>query len=90
MTREELDMGTQYNSLEELRARKSLVSRRIGRGIENLRSEVNSGFMPSGLFSRQTSGAAGKVLKIVGYGITIYKTWMSVRGVVKFFSKRFR
>lgn len=80
-------MVTQYNSLEELRAQKALVSRRIGRGIESLRGEVHTNFVPSNPLFRHSPS---RLFKIVGYGITIYKTVMSVRGVVKFFTKRFR
>lgn len=76
-----------FSSLEELRAEKQVVIKRIGTRAERLRSSVVDSFMPSNTFFGQSPN---KFFKIIGYGIAAYKAYVNVRNMVSFFKRRAR
>lgn len=76
-----------FNTLEELRAEKEAVIKRIRTRAGRLRSNVVDSFVPSNSFFGQSPN---KIFKIIGYGVAAYKMYVNVRNVVSFFRRRRR
>lgn len=76
----------QFSSLEELRAEKQALMRKIQSDMDVLKTDMSDCFMPRNpAFVKSSS----KYMNYVGYAITIYKTVTTIRGLFKFFGKRF-
>lgn len=77
-------MNKPLTTLEEVRAEKLKCRSNIGKDLHKLRGDITDCFMPTkSLFVNSTN----KYLSWIGYGITAYKTFTTMRGFASFLRK---
>ena len=83
--RRSMDRNVQsYHSLEELRADKLIVSRRLRKKVGKLQSDITESFTPD----RSFIDSSIPYMKYVGYALTAYKTARTVKKIVDFARRR--
>jgi len=80
-----MQKNLEYSSLQELRADKAKVRRSLGKTLKALEADAADCVLPSNN-AFLTSDFA--YLRYVGYGITAFKTFNTVRKVVGFIARR--
>ena len=83
-TNDAMKQVQKYNSLEELRAEKAVVSRRLNKGVEKLQSDIVDSFVPES----SLLDSAVPYIKYVGYAMTAFKTARMAKNVVCFLRRR--
>lgn len=78
-------MSVQYTSLSALRADKQRLKRSIQQGVDRLKADASDCFVPRSSFFFDSPF---RYVNWLGYAITAYKTFMSIRAVFRFFKKR--
>ena len=73
-----------YTSLDDIRYEKMEEKRQVKYGITRLKNDVTDFFVPT---SNIFLNSSNKYMNYIGYAISAYKTAMTFKGVVKFFSK---
>jgi hypothetical protein len=73
-----------YNTLDELRAEKAEVSRRLGKGVEKLQSDIVESFVPE----NSLLDSAFSYIRYVGYAMTAFKTARTVMNAIAFMRRR--
>ena len=74
----------QYLTLEELRADKRKVGRKLSTELTQLQDDVVSSFLPE----RSYIDSTVPYMRYVGYGLTAYKTAKTVKRLFDFVHKR--
>ena len=75
----------EFSSLRALRAEKQRMKRQLQQNVQMLRADTADCFLP-----RDRSyffDSASRYINWMGYALTAYKTYLSVRGAWKFISK---
>lgn len=74
----------QYDSLEELRADKLHLSKQIRKSVKTVQEGVKQSFLPS---DSAYLNSSSKYMRLIGYGLTAWKTAKTVNRFVSFFRK---
>ena len=78
---------TEFKSLKDIRAEKEHTKRQIRYGVDRVKNDVEDCFVsPSSIFLRSSN----KYMNYIGYAISAYKTFTTLKGVFGFFSRRRR
>lgn len=76
--------GVTYMSLEDIRAEKVRVKRQMKRSFDELKGGVSNSFMPT---NKMFVNSPSRWMNMIGYGITVYKTFTTFRSVFRFLAK---
>jgi len=73
-----------YNSLEELRADKAKVSKKLNKGVRKLQDDIVDSFVPDD----SLIDSAVPYMKYVGYALTAFKTARTAKNIISFLRRR--